>query len=274
MQVIKMNVNDIQLLKNQLEQQAKLFVTEQDNIKLSVSVLTTCVALLRVAEKNMPKSFSQQEFNNVFAGYLGIANRVNGFYKNNTAFFNETESGLLKQILQLLEKAEREKKDLDLKIADSQKKFNVTKTEVERLERKLEAEKKKRRKIEEKKSELQRKLKDIQDRISELERELVDVNSRIANLEPSIDVLVNNVNAARATYEEMLAYYSELKRIQEGIREEGFVDVESFSNRLQTMNASGQEIIAQYDSILQKLTSDIEALQAKIEKRRKAGAIG
>ena len=71
----------------------------------------------------------------------------------------------------------------------------------------------------------------------------------------------------------MLAYYSELERIQEGIREEGFVDVESFSNRLQTMNDSGQEIIAQYDSILKKLTADIEALQAKIENRRKAGVL-
>lgn len=268
-----MNVNDRQLLKKQLEQQAKQFVTEKDDIKLAVSVLTTCVALLRISEKNMPKAFSQQEFNNVFAGYLGIANRVNGFYKNNTDSFKATESDVLTPILRSLEQTEREKKELDKKIAELQKKSNTTKTEVERLEHSLEAEKKKKREIEDKKSELQWRLTDVQDRISELENELVDVNSRIDNLEPSIEILVNNVNAARDTYEEMLAYYSELERIQEGIREEGFVDVESFSNRLQTMNDSGQEIIAQYDSILKKLTADIEALQAKIENRRKAGVL-
>lgn len=270
----KMNTNDRQLLRNQLEQQAKLFVTEQDNTKLMVSVLTACTALLRVAEKNMPKAFSQQEFNNVFAGYLGIANRVNGFYKNNTGFFNETESDMLKQILLSLEEVERKKKNLDTKISDSKKKYDTTDASVKELERNFEKAKKKEREINGKKSELDKKLKDTQSRISELEKELVVFNSKIDNLEPSIEILVNNVNTARDTYEEMLAYYSELQRIQKGIQEEGFVDVESFASRLQTMNATGKEIMDQYDSVLKKLTSDIEALQAKIETRRKAGVLG
>lgn len=269
----KMNTNDRQLLRNQLEQQAKLFVTEQDNTKLMVSVLTACTALLRVAEKNMPKAFSRQEFNNVFAGYLGIASRVNGFYKNNTSFFNESESDMLKQILLYLEDVERKKKNLDAKISDSQKKHDTTDAEVKELERKLEKAKKKEYEIDGKKSELYKNLKDIQSRISGLENELVDINSNIDNLEPTIEMLASNVTIARNTYEEMLAYYSELQRIQEGIREEGFVDIESFTSRLQTMNATGEEIMDQYDTILKNLTSDIEALQAKIETRRKAGVL-
>lgn len=268
-----MNVNDRQLLKNQLEQQARQFATEQDNTKLAVSVLTTCAALLRVAEKNMPKTFSQQEFNNVFAGYLGISNRVNGFYKNNTDFFNATESDKLKQILKSLEEMEQAKKDLEVKIACFHEERETTENEVKQLERELDVEREKKREIERKKSELHRKLEDIQNKITRLESESVDITSQINNLEPSIELLINNVSVARDTYEEMLAYYSELQRIQEGIREEGFVNVESFSNRLEEMNASGKKIIDQYDSILKKLTSDIEALQAKIEYRRK-GVLG
>lgn len=268
-----MNTNDRQLLRNQLERQAKLFVTEQDNTKLMLSVLTACTALLRVAEKNMPKAFSQQEFNNVFAGYLGIASRVDGFYKNNTSFFKESESDMLKQILLSLEDVEHKKKNLDVKIADLQKKFDNTDLAVEELELKLKKAKKKEREIAGKKSELDKTLKDIQCRISGLENELVDINSKIDNLEPSIEILVNNVNTARDTYEEMLAYYSELRRIQKGIQEEGFVDIESFTNSLQMMNATGKEIMNQYDSVLKKLTSDVENLQAKIETRRKAGVL-
>lgn len=269
-----MSINDRQLLKSQLEQQAKRFVTEQDSTKLALSVLITCSALLRAAEKNMPKSFTQQEFNNVFAGYLGIANRVNGFYKNNISFFNETESEMIKQITTSLDEAEREKKKLDVKVADAQKRRDTVASDVKKLERDLEDEKKQKRDLERNKSDLQKRLENTQNRISELENELVRINSRIVNLEPSIEKLINNVNTARDTYEEMVAYYSELQRIQEGIKEEGFVDIESFSNRLHTMNDSGKKIMDQYDSILKKLTSDIEALQAKIETRRKAGVLG
>ena len=269
-----MNENDRQLLKNQLEQQARLFVTEQDNTKLAMAVLTTCAALLRVSENNMPKTFSQQEFHTMFAGYLGIANRVNGFYKNHMDFFNETESDRLMQISVALEKAEQVKKNLDVKLADTQKKRSITETEVEQLERKLEEERNRKRELEGKKSDLHRRIEDIQEQISQLECEMVGINSRIDNLEPSIEVLIKNVNTARDTYEDMLAYYSELQRIQEGIREEGFADAESFSNRLQAMNQSGKEIMEQYDSVLKKLTKDIETLQAKIESRRKAGVLG
>lgn len=46
-----MNVQKRELLKRQLERQAKLFALEDDTEETVVSILATCSALLREAEK-------------------------------------------------------------------------------------------------------------------------------------------------------------------------------------------------------------------------------
>ena len=73
-----------ELLRRQLEQQGKMLVAENNDVKLVQSILTTCSALLRVAEKLMPTSLSQEAFNGVYAGYLGVSSKVNSFYSNHT----------------------------------------------------------------------------------------------------------------------------------------------------------------------------------------------
>lgn len=269
-----MDTNNRQLLKKQLEQQAKQFVTEQDETKLAISVLSTCGALLRVAEKTMPKSFSHEAFDMTFAGYLGVANRVNGFYKNHTDYFKEEESELLKQICAASNQAEKEKKNLDNKLVNEKNRCNKLEAEVKRVQKEVKTAQKKQDNLAKEKAEEEQNLRNIRNRMTELENELHSIHSKLEELEPNIDMLIINVNTAKDTYEEMIAYYSELQRIQEGIQEEGFVNIESFTEKLQTMNDSGKAIMAQYDSMLRDLTADMESLQAKIEARRKAGAIG
>lgn len=107
-----------------------------------------------------------------------------------------------------------------------------------------------------------------------LETDLKKVTNDIENLEPNIERLIKEVNTAKETYEEMVAYYSEYQRIQDGIKEEGYVDMESFHKKVDSMNNTGEHLMAEYDSLLKNLISDIEALQAKIEKRRKPGMVG
>lgn len=266
-----MNTDNRQLLRKQLEQQAKLFTTNQDNTKLIISVLSTCSALLRAVENSMPKSLSQSEFESIFAGYLGVINRVNSFYKKNTAYFNADESKTLQTILTSLEQAAEEKREFDEKLAGEQKKYNATKAAVEKVKQALEAETEKHNKLIADEKNLKQKLQNIKGRIATLEKELERTDSDIENLESNIEKLIQEVHTAKETYEEMTAYYSELERIQAGIKEEGYVNMDSFLEKVQSMNNSGTELMAQYDHLLKKLTNDIESLQAKIEKRRKAG---
>jgi chromosome segregation ATPase len=268
-----MDTNNRQLLKKQLEQQAKQFVTEQDETELAISILSTCSALLRAAEKTMPKSFSHEEFDMVFAGYLGVANRVNGFYKNHTVDMNEEESELLKQIRAALNNAEKEKKTLDNKLVKEKNRSKQIEAEVKKVKKEVTAEQKKQDNLEKEKAEKEQNLRNIRNRVTELENELHAIHLKTEELEPDMDMLITSVNTAKDTYEEMIAYYSELQKIQEGIQEEGFVDIKSFTEKLQTMNDSGKAIMTQYDSMLKNLTADMESLQAKIEARRKAGAV-
>ena len=66
-------------LKRQLEGQASLLVSENSDVALVAGLLTTCSALLRTAEQNMPAAFTNQEFDQIYAGYLGLAGGVNRF---------------------------------------------------------------------------------------------------------------------------------------------------------------------------------------------------
>ena len=101
-----MSTDNQRLLRKQLEYQAELVL----------ATLSTCVSLLRVVESSMPKTISQSEFDSIFAGYLGITGRVDGFYKKNAEYFDLEESNTLQTVLESLRNAEARKKELDEKM--------------------------------------------------------------------------------------------------------------------------------------------------------------
>ena len=142
------------------------------------------------------------------------------------------------------------------------------------LKRLLKVEEEKYSSLIEKEKGLNKKLNDIKKKIELLEDDLKNTTNNIENLEPNIEKLIKEVNTAKETYEEMKAYYSEYQRIQDGIKEEGYVDMESFHKKVDSMNNTGEQLMAEYDSLFKNLISDIEALQAKIENRRKPGIFG
>lgn len=269
-----MDADNRQLLRKQLEYQAKIFTTSQNDIELIVSVLSTCSALLRAVESSMPKMISQSEFDSIFAGYLGIIGRVDGFYKKNSSYFNSEEAKTLQTILTSLRNAEIKKKELDEKLANAERENDAVNSDIKTAEHLLKVEEEKKNSLAEKENRLKKKLEAVKEKIETLNVDLEKTTKDIENLEPSIERLIQEVNTAKETHEEMVAYYSEFQRIQDGIKEEGYVDMESFHKKIASMNDTGEKLMAEYDSLLKKLTSDIEALQAKIEKRRKAGMIG
>ncbi len=269
-----MSTDNRQLLRKQLEQQAKLFETSKNNMELVVATLSTCSSLLRVVENSMPKTISQSEFDSIFAGYLGITGRVDSFFKKNTGCLDLEESDTLQTVLASLRNAETRKKELDEKIQNAEKENADVNSDIRNVEHLLKAEEEKYSSLIEKEKGLNIKLKDIKKKIELLETELKKVTNDTENLEPNIERLIKEVNTAKETYEEMVAYYSEYQRIQDGIKEEGYVDMESFHKKVDSMNNTGERLMAEYDSLLKNLINDIEALQAKIEKRRKPGMVG
>ena len=66
-----MNVQKRELLKRQLERQAKLFALEDDTEETVVSILATCSALLREAENALnDDEMTAETFDNIYHGYI------------------------------------------------------------------------------------------------------------------------------------------------------------------------------------------------------------
>lgn len=70
-----MNVQKRELLKRQLERQAKLFALEDDTEETVVSILATCSALLREAENALTEEMTAETFDNIYPGYIGFQKR-------------------------------------------------------------------------------------------------------------------------------------------------------------------------------------------------------
>ena len=85
--------------------------------------------------------------------------------------------------------------------------------------------------------------------------------------------MIRNVENAKDSYAELSAYQTELKRIQDALREDGYVNVESFSNKLEAMNQQSEQLMKDYDRFLKNVSQDVAELQNKIETRRKAGGV-
>lgn len=267
-----MVIENKQLLKQQLEQQASLIVSEDNNIELIASILVTCSALLHTAEKTMPNSFTAQEFEKVYSGYLGVASRIKQFYQLNQAYMNNKESVLLTELISSINEAERNKKELENHIAKVQKALEEIEQEIKENQNIFGAVQKNYDFKLKEQADLEEKFQEVQKKVLSLEEELKTTQVQIEQFEPNIERLIQEIAIAKDTYEEMVSYYTEIDRIQRGIQEEGFVDIVSFIEKLHEMNEQGNHLMSAYDRILKNMAMDIETLQEKIENRRLAGA--
>ena len=94
-----------------------------------------------------------------------------------------------------------------------------------------------------------------------------------AAFEEDMQKMIRNVENAKDSYTELSAYQTELKRIQDAVSEDGYVDIESFSNKLEAMNQQAEQLMKGYDRFLKNVSQDVAELQNKIETRRKAGGV-
>lgn len=258
-------------LKRQLEGQASLLVTETNDLALVTSLLTACSALLRTAERNLPASITAQEFEQVYAGYLGLAGGVNRFSKLGQGHLTENDAALLRQQLTAVEQLQQERKTLEDQLTQVKRQQRETAQAVTQLKGQVDNAQAAYQAAEAQRAELAEQVQNLQAKIEALKAERDSYQRQKEQFEPDVDALMEQMTAARDSYQEMVAYYAELERIQTGMQAEGFVDMASFTQAVAEMNQQGAALMADYDRILRNVLTDVEALQRKVDARRRAG---
>lgn len=223
-------------LKRQLEGQASFLVSETSDVALVAGLLTTCSALLRTAEQNMPAAFTNQEFDQIYAGYLGLAGGVNRFSQFGQGYLSQTYKTLLQEQMDKATQLQQERKTLE---------DQLTQTQHQQAE--------------------------TQQVLTQLKAQRDSLQRQKERFEPDLEALLQAVTAAKESYQELVAYYAELERIQKGMEAEGFVDMASFAQAMEERNQQSATLMADYDRILDNVLADVEALQRKVDERRRAG---
>ena len=120
-------------LKRQLEGQASLLVSENSDVALVAGLLTTCSALLRTAEQNMPAAFTNQEFDQIYAGYLGLAGGVNRFSRFGQGYLSQNYKTLLQEQMDKATQLQQERKTLEDQLTQTQHQQAETQQAVTQL---------------------------------------------------------------------------------------------------------------------------------------------
>lgn len=266
-----MSVEKRDLLRTQLVQQSQMIATEKNDVKLIQSMLVTCMALLCVAEKSIPSFFAQEEFDEIYAGYLGIASKVYHFHEVNQKYLNDRQSVTLNDVLESLHLLEEKRRALDSQLSVIRKKAEEEKGKIDLENDRLLEEQEKYNAVKVQHDMLQERLSEIQNSIASSGEENESIRSQIANHELDLERLINEVEDAKNTYADLMSYYEELKRIEVGMKDEGYVDIRSFTDSIQDMNVQAKNLMASYDKVLKEIATDVEALQSKIKEKRELG---
>lgn len=258
--------------KRQLEQQAQLLVSEEAPEKLTQSLLTTCFALLRAAEQTMPDHWEEDTLENAYAGYLGVASKVNAFAQAQQSGLREGKAALLAEQTAALEECQRERSNLDAQLIQAKKEQQTLNQEIKSLNKKVSNAKAQAQTAQMRKETYTAQAEALERQIADLEAEDASLRQRIEQFEPDLERLVQEVALAKDRYQELMASYTELDRVRAGMAEEGFVDMNSFIQAVADMNEQGTALMEQYQRMLSKVLADVEALQQQIKERRRAGA--
>ena len=258
-------------LKRQLEGQASFLVSETSDVALVAGLLTTCSALLRTAEQNMPAAFTNQEFDQIYAGYLGLAGGVNRFSQFGQGYLSQTYKTLLQEQMDKATQLQQERKTLEDQLTQTQHQQAETQQAVTQLKGQLDSAQAEHRAAETQKAQLTQEVNDFQSKTEALKAQRDSLQRQKERFEPDLEALLQAVTAAKESYQELVAYYAELERIQKGMEAEGFVDMASFAQAMEERNQQSATLMADYDRILDNVLADVEALQRKVDERRRAG---
>lgn len=267
-----MDIKDKKRIEQQLIAQANLIMEEESDVEIIANTLSACQALLRIIDKTVSTSISPQDFEDILAGYIGLTARVRYFYQNNNDYVIESNKNLVSQLLTEISSYQLQKNELDNMHEKKLDEYAETKRLYEDKQVEYDAFNEECNELLRKKSTLVEKVESLKKKKEQLLLEEDKLSSEIKEFEPKIEELTMSIMKLRDVYENLVAEYSEFERIRKGIENEGLVDIDNFNAIVRQKTDDGNTLIQWSENILNLLLEDIETLQAKVEKRRKAGA--
>lgn len=267
-----MDIKDKKRIEQQLIAQANLIMEEESDVEIIANTLSACQALLRIIDKTVSTSISPQDFEDILAGYIGLTARVKYFYQNNNDYVIESNKKLVSQLLTEISSYQLQKSELDSRHEKKLDEYAETKRLYEDKQKEFDAFNEECDALLKKRSTLIEEVERLKKKKEQLLLDQERLSSEIEEFEPRIEELTMSIMKLKDMYENLVAEYSEFDRIRKGIKDEGLVDINNFNTIVQQKTDDGNALIQWSENILNLLLEDIEILQAKVEKRRKAGA--
>ena len=198
-------------LKRQLEGQASLLVSENSDVALVAGLLTTCSALLRTAEQNMPAAFTNQEFDQIYAGYLGLAGGVNRFSQFGQGYLSQTYKTLLQEQMDKATQLQQERKTLEDQLTQTQHQQAETQQVLTQLKAQRDSAQAEHQAAKTQKDQLTQEVSDLQSKTEALKAQRDSLQRQKERFEPDLEALLQAVTAAKESYQELVAkgYLSE-----------------------------------------------------------------
>lgn len=267
-----MDNKDKKRIEQQLIAQANLILEEESDVEIIANTLNACQALLRIIDKTVSTSISAQDFEDILAGYIGLTARIKYFYQNNNDYVIESNKKLISQLLTEISSYQLQKSELDNKHEKKLDEYVETKRVYEEKQKEFDTFDEECALLVKKKNTLDEEVEKLKKKKEQLISEQERLSSEIEGFEPQIEELTSSVMKLKEQYDNLVAEFSEFERVKKGIEEEGIVDVNEFNAVVNQKVAESKSLIQWSENILKLLIEDVETLQSKIEKRRKAGA--
>lgn len=251
-----MQNTDKQKLKKQIEQEARQIINLDGN-DLAISLLSTCNALLKMAERSLPKDNNVRITNEVYANYLSFAVRVSRFYELHAGTGEGNDAEISEKLKQILEEVQSKKdratslqseyesalsanEEFQFQINDLQIKLKEQITVKDGLDKMYEecrpeiidTQKRKNEELfialTKKKDELKR----LESRFKELVDEKKDVTDSINSTEKAIDAIPEEIIMLRTKYKELENLLIDLQKAEKEYSPEKQMELQKKINEL------------------------------------------
>ncbi len=266
-----MDIKQKKRIEQQLIAQANLIMEEESDVEIIANTLSACQALLRIIDKTVSTSISSQDYEDILAGYIGLTARIKYFYQSNNDYVIESNKHLISQLLSEISSYQLQKSELDGLHEKKLDEYSETKNAYEAKQREFDAFSEECVALTKKKKALDEEVENLKKKKEQLLLDQERLSSEIEEFEPKLEELTMSIVKLKSVYDDLLAEYSEFERVRQGIEGEGLVDINSFNAVVQKKTDEGNALIEWSENILSLLLEDIEILQAKVEKKRKAG---
>lgn len=266
-----MDKKDKEKIGQQLIAQAENIRNEEDDVQIIADAVNACQALLRIVDKNIPKNISNSDFEDILSGYVGLTARIKYFYQNNSEYVSDSNSKLLNELLSEINSFQRRKSELDIEYEEKMDEAAGLRKEVESTEKEVLKVREEYETVKSAKEALDSEIEKLTQDTNTLKTEEEKLRNEVENFEAIIENLTIAINKLNEQYAELTAYFTEFNRVKEGIQQDGYIDVVDFTNKVQAQIEDGSRLMNWCDKTLKSLLTDIEILQDKIEKKRKAG---